>query len=203
MNMIAKQFLSRDFCTALFVGIFVWLTLLSFICGLFVPEVSHAEGLQLESFSVRTRISGATTLGDPQPEEFQEYALAAYFGLPWERYSLSGWGVGTQLMTSAGLLRGVGEKALVLTLVPELSLGSDDGRFALDMGAGGALLSRYRFGAQDYGGPFQFALTLRVRVPLYKKLGLGYLFLHYSDAGIHGSDTVGADFHMIELSYRL
>lgn len=73
----------------------------------------------------------------------------------------------------------------------------------LDLGAGGALFSKYRFGTQDYGGPFQFALTLGLRMPLYKKLGVGYRFMHYSDASINGPDTIGADFHMIEFIYRL
>lgn len=35
-----------------------------------------------------------------------------------------------------------------------------------------------------------------------EQLGLGCRFLHYSDAGVNGSDTTGADFHMIELRYR-
>jgi hypothetical protein len=72
----------------------------------------------------------------------------------------------------------------------------------LDAGAGGALLSRHRFGTQDFGGSFQFALTMGAGVPLYERLGLGYRYLHYSDAGIHGSHTTGADIHMVELTYR-
>lgn len=57
-------------------------------------------------------------------------------------------------------------------------------------------------GQQDFGGPFQFALTLGIGVPVYKKPGVAYRFLHYSDAGLNGSDTTGADFHMNEISYR-
>ena len=177
--------------------------LLSFICCLLAPNLSHSEDLSLLSLSMRARVSEKTILGEEAPEDFQEYDVAANFGLPWKSYSTSGWGVGTRLMASAGILRGAGETALVASLIPELTLGSEDGRFTLDLGVGGALLSRHRFGTQDYGGPFQFALTLGVGVPLYKKLGLGYRFLHYSDAGLNGSDTTGADFHMIEFSYRL
>ena len=110
--------------------------------------------------------------------------------------------MGTRLMASAGVLRGAGENALVVSVIPELTLGSQDGRFLLDLGAGGALFSRHRFGTQDFGGPFQFALTLGIGGPLYRQLGLGYRFLHYSDAGVNGSDTTGADFHMIEFRYR-
>ena len=62
-------------------------------------------------------------------------------------------------------------------------------------------MSRYEFGTQDFGGPFQFALTAGAGFQVYKGLGLGYRFMHYSDASVNGGDTIGADFHMIELSY--
>ncbi|MCL7942180.1 acyloxyacyl hydrolase [Halomonas sp. ATCH28] len=163
---------------------------------------SFADDLELQSLSLRARVSEKTLLGDEAPEDFEEYDLSANVALPWENYSTSGWGMGTRLMASAGLLRGSGENALVVSVIPELTLGSQEGRFLLDLGAGGALFSRHRFGTQDYGGPFQFALTLGIGGPLYRQLGLGYRFLHYSDAGVNGSDTTGADFHMIEFRYR-
>ena len=176
--------------------------LLILVCCLLAPYPSYSEDLGLQSLSMRARISEKTLLGEDAPENFEEYDVSANFGLPWKSYSTSGWGMGTRLMASAGVLRGAGENALVVSLIPELTLGSEDGRFTLDLGAGGALFSRHRFGKQDYGGPFQFALTLGVGVPFYKKLGIGYRFLHYSDAGINGSGTTGADFHMIEFNYR-
>lgn len=70
------------------------------------------------------------------------------------------------------------------------------------MGAGPALLSRHRFGEQDYGGYFQFALTVGLSVPVFRGFGVGYRFLHYSDAALYGHDTTGADFHMLEIHYR-
>lgn len=166
------------------------------------PWPSRAEDLRLLSVGLRAGASGTNVLGDAPPEEFQEYGAAATFGLPWERYSESGWGAGTRLMASAGALRGAGETALVVSLIPLLAFGSQDGRFTLDLGIGGALISKQRFGTQDFGGAFQFALTLGVSVPLHERLGVGYRFQHYSDAGIHGSNTTGADLHMIEFSYR-
>ena len=33
-------------------------------------------------------------------------------------------------------------------------------------------------------------------------LKVGYRFLHYSDAGIHGTNSIGADFHMVAFIYR-
>ena len=175
---------------------------LIFICSLLAPNTVYSEGMGLQSLSLRARVSEQTVLGADAPEKFHAYDVSANFGLPWKRYSMSGWGVGTRLMATVGLLQAAGENALVVSLIPELTFGSEDGRFILDLGAGGALFSRQSFGTQDYGGHFQFALTVGVSVPLYRNLGLGYRFMHYSDAGLNGSDTIGADFHMIELSYR-
>jgi hypothetical protein len=156
----------------------------------------------LLSVSIRATISSIDVLGDVAPEEFREYGVAANFRLPWAWYSQSGWGAGTRLMASAGALYGAGETALVVSLIPLVALGSQDGRFTLDLGAGGALFSRHHFGTQDYGGCFQFALTAGVGVQLFERLGVGYRYLHYSDAGINGSHTTGADLHMLELTYR-
>jgi len=166
------------------------------------PLPSWADDLRLHSVGVRAYVSGGTVLGEDSSEEFEEFDAVATFSLPWERYSESGWGAGTRLMASAGAFRGAGETALVVSLIPVLALGSQDGRFTFDLGVGGALLSKHRFGTQDFGGAFQFALTTGVNVPIYERLGVGYRFLHYSDAGMHGSHTTGADLHMIEFTYR-
>jgi hypothetical protein len=187
--------------TVSYIGFVVRLLLLFLTWSFLVPAPSHSEEMRLLKLSFRARFSGATTIGEQQPEEFEEYDLAANIELPWQRYSSSGWGIGTQLMASVGIMRNGGDNGLVVSLIPIVALGSDDGRFYLDAGAGVALLSRYRYGTQDYGGPFQFALTAGAGFPLYKRLGLGYRFLHYSDAGVNGPDTIGADFHMIELRY--
>lgn len=203
MTKTSKHLRHSSASEALRIGIGLRLALLSLIGCLLAPDLSYAEEVRLHSLSLRARVSGATTLGDQQPETFQEVDLAGHFKLPWESFSTSDWGVGAQLMASAGIIRGVGKSGLVVSLIPEVTFGSKDGRFTLDTGAGFALLSRYRYGTQDYGGPFQFALTIGAGFPLYKRLGLGYRFLHYSDAGVNGPDTTGADFHMIELSYRL
>jgi len=173
-----------------------------FICCLFTFNLSYSKDLPIQSFSIRARVSEKTLLGADATEDFKAYDLTVNFELPWKRYSKSGWGMGRRWMVSTGLLHGAGKDALVLSAIPELTLGSEDGRFTLDMGAGGALMSRHRFGTQNFGGPFQFALTMGISIPLYKNLGLGYRFMHYSDAGVWGSNTTGADFHMIELNSR-
>lgn len=165
-------------------------------------RISTAASYELQSVSIRARLSEQTVLGNDAPERFKEYSLSGNFELPWQQYNAAGWGAGSRFMASAGLLRGVGKNALIVSLVPQVVFGSQDGRFTFDMGIGGALFSRYEFGSQDYGGPFQFSLTAGLGVPLYERLGVAYRFQHYSDAGLNGNNTVGADFHMLELNYR-
>lgn len=171
------------------------------LCGL-APWPSQAEDLSLHSIGVRASVKQGRVLGDEQPEAFREYDVVASIRLPWERYHPSGWGVGTRLLASAGVLQGGKDTALVFSLIPVLAFGSQDGRFVLDLGVGGALLSRHAFEKQDYGGHFQFAVTAGASVPLYGRLGVGYRFMHYSDAELQGTHTTGADFHMVELTYR-
>jgi primosomal replication protein N len=158
--------------------------------------------LELLSVGVRARVGEKNVLGKEQPESFREYDVVASIQLPWKGQSPSGWEVGARLLTSVGVLQGAGKTALVASVIPVLALGRQDGRLTVDLGAGLALLSKHRYAQQDYGGPLQFALTFGVGVPLYQRVGLGYRYLHYSDAGAYGPYTIGADFHMIELIYR-
>ena len=169
--------------------------------ALFASAPFHASALELESMGIRARVSGATTLGDPQPEEFHEYDLAANLAFPGKRTFETGWKAGSRLMASMGLLHGTHRNAAVFSLIPEVTLESKDG-LLLDAGVGGALFSRHEFERQDYGGLFQFAITMGARVPISGRHALGYRFLHYSDADLYGSGSTGADFHMIELIYR-
>ena len=166
------------------------------------PEYSYSSELDLLSLSFRTRISDETVLGDDAPEFFTESNIAANFRLPWQSYTSSGLGWGTRLMTSVGVLRGANKNALTVSAIPELTFGTEDGRYTLDLGLGGAVFSRYKFGVQDFGGYFQFALTFGGSVPVNESQGIGYRFLHYSDAGGYGPHTTGADFHMIEFVHR-
>lgn len=163
----------------------------------------HLLGLDLVSAGARVRIGGERVIGQEQPEAFQQWDLWANVRLPWLRqYNASGWGLETRLLGSAGVLKGKDDSALVLSLLPTVAFGSMDGRWSIDAGFGAALLSQHKFAQQDFGGYAQFALTAGISVPFYKRVGLGYRFLHYSDAALYGTDTIGADFHMLEVSWR-
>ncbi len=163
---------------------------------------SPLHDMRLHDVSLRMRVGGERVIGVEQPERFESVDLGFTWRLPWQRYGASGWGAGTRLLGSVGWMTGAEDSALVLSAIPLLAFGSVDGRFTADMGLGGALLSRHRFDQQNYGGHFQFALTVGLSVPLYRDIGIGYRFMHYSDAAMYGPHSIGADFHMVELSYR-
>lgn len=166
------------------------------------PWSSSAADLDLLSMGVRVQVGERRVLGEEQTDTFRENDLVASFGLPWAGPSLSGWDVRARLLASVGVLDGPDKSALVASAIPVLAFVMRDAQLVVDLGVGLALLSEHRYEQQDYGGPLQFALTLGVGVPVAQRVGLGYRFLHYSDAGAYGPDTIGADFHMVEMMYR-
>ncbi len=104
-------------------------------------------------------------------------------------------------MVSAGALRSSGETNAIVAAVPVVAIGRQDEKFAFIMGGGGVLLSDYKFGDQNYGGPFQFTACVGFRSRIAGPVTLGYWAQHYSDAVMYGHDTKGADMHLFELSY--
>jgi hypothetical protein len=166
------------------------------------PCPTAAAGFDLLNAGARARVGEKRVLGQVAPESFNAYDLVATVRLPWQRYHASGWGAGTRVIASAGVLQGAGRTGLVVSAIPVLAFGSQDGRFTIDLGAGLALISEHRFANQDFGGALQGALTFGVSAPLHQRIGIGYRFQHYSDAGAYGSHTIGADFHMVEFTYR-
>ena len=159
--------------------------------------------LNLLSIGARVRFDEKRVLGVQHPESFKAYDVEAIFRAPaFEKYSQGGWGIGLRLLTGAGILQGQSDTALVVSATPIIVLGSRDGRFNADAGAGLALFSQHRFAQQDFGGHLQATLTFGASIELYRRVGLGYRFMHYSDAGVYGQDTIGADFHMVVVNYR-
>ena len=169
---------------------------------LVTPAPSGAEDVRLTSAGVRGGLTGVTIIGDDEIEDFQRYDVFADIGLPWSWFSQSPMVLDTSLMMSAGALTGGGDVGLVGTLTPLLILRTQDRRFSADFGVGGAVISRHEFGDQEWGGPFQIAITWGFRFPLYRAWRAGYRYQHLSDADIYGDPSRGADFHMLELIYR-
>ena len=173
-----------------------------FLWLLLQPTPSIAGDVSLLSLSARYGLSGSSPIGEQTQKDFRQYDVAATFRLPWQWYHASGWGLSTRLVLSGGVLTGANETNAIATVVPVVAFGRQDERFSIDMGGGGALLSDYKFGTQNFGGPFQFVWTFGMNLLLYSPVGVAYHFQHYSDATIYGSDARGVDLHMFELVYR-
>lgn len=162
----------------------------------------EAGVLRPETLVLRGGFSGGSPIGKEEMVDFHQADLAITARLPWEREIGTGWILGTRLLASAGMLRGAQETKGLFTLVPlDVMFGRKDGLLAIDMGVGGALVTDYRFGQQNLGGPFQFVWTFGVTSRFLGPIGAGYHFQHYSDATIYGSDSRGADLHLFELIY--
>ena len=166
------------------------------------PAPTLASDVRLLNVGVRGGASGLAVLGGNEREYFEQYDLFATASLPWSSYWESGWGFSTRMMGTAGVLTGAGKTAFVGTIVPLLAFGPKDSILALDAGVGAAGITRHKFGDQNFGGAFQVVLTFGLRVPVYEAFGIGYRMAHMSDATIYGSNTRGADLHLLELTYN-
>jgi hypothetical protein len=175
----------------------VWLAAL-----LLINSSDVSAQLRLESLAVRGGLSGSSVIGEEQQTDFNQVDLALTARLPWEWNVGTGWIIKTRLLTSAGVLRGSDETNGVFTLVPlDVIFGRKDGLISIDMGVGGALLTDYKFGNQNFGGPFQFVWTWGATSRFAEPFGAGYHFQHYSDATIYGSESRGVDLHLFEIIY--
>ena len=151
----------------------------------------------------RVGVSGKSPFGKDQKEDFQQYDLNAVFGLPWGwQVPMIGFRVDWRLHASAGQLVSLGDTSFMTTVVPCLTLTSPNETVSIDVGAGGGLFTRYKFGVQDFGGPAQIVGTIGLGLNLISDFYTGYRFQHFSDAGAYGPSSLGVDIHMFELNYR-
>lgn len=163
---------------------------------------SHADEKTLIWGGPRIGVSGNSPLGEEQKEKFEQYDFAALFRLPWGRQEWSsGLKFDTRLLATAGLMTAARKTAVMTSVVPCLALSSRNEEISVDIGVGGGLFSTYRFGVQDFGGPFQIFLTAAIGFRPSTHFHAGYRFQHFSDAGIYGPGSLGADMHILELSY--
>lgn len=184
----------------------VWLRTCIMAVGLVLLQAGLSFGDETSLMAVGLRggvsVKGESPLGERMRESFVGADVFGVFRLPWSWYSAAGWGVGTRLITSAGVLSAKEKVGLVGSVVPVIAFGRQDDTLSLDVGLGGAVMSTYHFGRHNLGGPFQFVATLGASAVLFRPLSLGYRFQHYSDGTIYGTETRGVDLHMIEFIYR-
>src|SRR5499433_702160 len=155
------------------------------------PEIPF-RGEQRSSITLirvgpRVGVSGKSPFGKDQKEDFQQYDVAAVFGLPWVwQVTNSGAKLDMRLLTSAGQLAGANDTGLMVARVPCLALSSPGGAVSIDVGGGSAFFSNYKYGEQNFGGPVQIVGTAGIGFNFVPGLFAGYRFQHFSDAGAYG-----------------
>lgn len=142
-------------------------------------------------------------LGEEQKENFHLYDIGTLWRLPWswEFSPSSFWLVETRLIGSAGQLTAAGTSSFMSTIVPTVVLATRGGALAFDVGGGFAFFTNHKFGAQDFGGPMQIVATTGISLTPLPGFRTGYRLQHFSDAGIYGPTSLGADMHLLELGY--
>jgi len=178
--------------------------LVSLVFTALVCTPGLAEDSTLITIGPRIGFSGKTPLlGRQQKYSFHLYDIAALFRLPWQLpLGNTDWTIETRLIASAGALKGAGETGLMATLVPDIALSGWNGLVSLDVGAGAGFFSRYKFGAQDFGGPVQIVATSGITFNPFAHAYAGFRCQHFSDAGVYGSTKLGVDMYMVEFGYR-
>ncbi len=133
--------------------------------------------------------------------DFEQFDVVGTLGFPSQWDVPWDWKARYQLNTTAGALRGDGDTGFITTVTGGIALTKQRWRTTLDFGLGGALLSKWKFGRQNVGGPFQFIAHGGLLFHLPWNLLAGYRFHHMSDATIYGSNR-GVDLHMLEVRYH-
>ena len=170
-----------------------WLILL--LLSIFLPQPSRADETGWIAVGFRAGLSA--TDGN---EDFEQYEVFASHGLPWSWQLTQGWFVSTRINLSAGALRGGGTTGFIGSVGPSLAVSMVNGLISLDGGISAALLSKHKYGRENFGGPIQFVSHVGISFKLTTNLGVGYRFQHMSNASIYNRNP-GLELHVLELSY--
>jgi hypothetical protein len=171
----------------------IWLVLL--LLSIFSPQPSSADETDWTEVGFRAGLSATDS-----NEDFEQYEIFATHGLPWSWHLTPGWSVSTRISLSAGALRGGGTTGFIGSVGPSVALSMVNGLILLDGGINAALLSRHRFGRENFGGPIQFVSYVGIGFKVGTNLGVGYRFQHMSNASIYNRNP-GLELHVLELGY--
>jgi len=101
---------------------------------------------------------------------------------------------------AAGWLGRSGADAATTSAGPTLVLQRRGVPLLLEMGSSSTLMTRYRFGDKDLGGPFQFTTHVGLSWEATRHLRLGYRYEHMSNAGLERPNP-GVNLHTFACSY--
>lgn len=167
---------------------------------LFLPMICTAAEEGWQEAGVRMGIQAT-----PKHEYFHLYEAYAVYGLPWEWRTSSGWGLSTQLNTSAGALVGGDETGFIGSVGTGLAFNRPGNGIALEAGVSLDLLDKDHFGRQDFGSILLWGASMGLSYRFTGGLGVGYRIQHLSNNRILYSNSTpnpGVDMHLFGISWN-
>jgi len=174
----------------------VTITSLAWMCGFAVTSSGHAADFSADSLGVRYGFFVNGSRGD-----FRQAEVYSNWKLPWVWNISTNWSLATRLDLSAGALQKHPDVGFVGTAGPSVVLARQGLPFALVGGVSPTVLSRYQFGATDFGVPFQFTSHIGISWRPGSHFELAYHFQHMSNASL-SEHNPGLNLHMLGIGYR-
>jgi hypothetical protein len=120
--------------------------------------------------------------------------------LPWAWDLGARWRLQTRLDVAAGWLGDPGGNAAIGLIGPTLLMGREKSHFSFEAGISPTLISETEFQTKDFGFPFGFTSHVGVNWDVTRRIRIGYLFQHMSNAGL-GPTNPGINLHTLAASY--
>ena len=159
----------------------------------------HLDGTRADEANWELGLQGGWSYADGD-ESFNQADLLAAYRLPCEWQLGDSLNLGTRATAAASVLDGGGDTGLLGALGLELVFGLGESPFEIRVGSQGTLMSRYKYGDEDFGGAFQFTTYIGMDYRLLERLNASARVQHMSNAGIY-SKNPGVNFVMLGLRY--
>jgi hypothetical protein len=159
----------------------------------------HLDSARADEANWEIGLQGGWSFAN-RDESFTQADLLAAYRLPWQWQLGDSLNLGTRATAAAGVLDGGGDTALLGSIGLELVFDLDESPLEIRFGGQGTLMSRYKFGDEDFGGAFQFTTYIGLDYPILKRLNAMALAQHMSNGGIY-SKNPGVNFVMLGLRY--
>lgn len=164
------------------------------------PSVAAAAESGWKEVGIRVGYQDGT-----REQYFRRYDVFAVYGLPFEWRASSGWGVDTNIETSAGALTGGGETGFIGAVGPGLSINKSGKGLALDIGISFNVMDRKKFVNQNFGSILLFGAGIGASYRFENGMKIRYQILHTSNGHIlypSGTPNPGLDSHVVGVSWN-
>lgn len=157
---------------------------------------ASALDLRLESTGVRGAFSNPFNHA-----RFYHTEAFINWDTPWHWELGRGWHLQTRLELTGGWMNGRGEDAAFGTVGPGFVASWKDIPIVFEAGISPTVLGREQFGNTDFGTVFQFTTHGGLMWNVTRRVGVGFRFLHLSNADI-GPSNPGVNFYSFGVGCR-